>query len=128
MAPAYRPEGTAGDLGRLDKDGLLYVLGRKNGLINSGGVKIIPEQVEAILCQCPGVEQAAVGGLADVNKGQRVCAWVVKNRDNLTTTDVLAFCRQKLRPHAWPQKVVFVETLPLNASGKIDRLQLLAGG
>lgn len=128
LAPAYRPEGTAGDLGRLDDDGLLYVLGRKNGLINSGGVKVIPEQVEAILCQCPGVEQAAVGGVADANKGQRVCAWVVKSQASLAAADVLAFCRQKLRPHAWPQKVVFVETLPLNASGKIDRLQLLAGG
>ena len=127
LAPAYRPEGTAGDLGRVDEDGLLYVLGRKNGLINSGGVKVIPEQVEAILCQCPGVEQAAVGGVADANKGQRVCAWVVKSQESITAADILAFCRKKLRPHAWPQKIVFVETLPLNASGKIDRLRLLTG-
>ena len=124
LAPACRPKATAGDLGRTDEWGYLYVLGRKNGLINSGGVKVIPEQVETILCQCPGIAQAAVGGVADENKGQRVCAWVVRNQPGLSVADILAFCRQKLRPHYCPQKIIFVDALPLNTSGKIDRLRL----
>lgn len=128
LSPAYRPEGSAGDLGRLDEEGFLYVLGRKSGLINSGGIKIIPEQLESVLGECPGVEQAVVAGIADADKGERVCAWVVKKQDELTTADMLAFCRQKLRPHYWPQKIVFVEALPLNANGKIDRLRLLTDG
>ena len=127
LSPAYRPEGSAGDLGRLDEEGFLYVLGRKSGLINSGGIKIIPEQLESVLGECPGVAQAMVAGIADADKGERVCAWVVKKQDKFTTADLLAFCRQKLRPHYWPQKIVFVEALPLNANGKIDRLRLLTG-
>lgn len=125
LAPAYRPEGTAGDLGRMDDDGFLYVLGRKSGLINSGGVKVIPEQLEAVLLQCPGVVQAVVGGIADADKGEKVCAWIVKQQEMLTATEVLAFCRQQLRPHYWPQKIVFCASLPLNANGKIDRRRLL---
>lgn len=124
LAPAYRPRATVGDLGRLDAAGNLYVLGRKNGLINSGGVKIIPEQVETVLCQCPGVSQAVVDGIDDDIKGQRVCAWVVKTNPVLTAVDILSFCRTKLRRHYCPQKIIFVEELPLNTNGKIDKLRL----
>lgn len=124
LAPAYRPRATVGDLGRLDAEGYLYVLGRKNGMINSGGVKVIPEQVEAVLCQCPGVSQAVVGGVDDELKGQRVCAWIVKNKPTLTAVDILSFCRTKLRNHYYPQKIIFVEEFPLNTSGKIDLLRL----
>ncbi len=127
LAPSYHPKATAGDLGRWDEAGYLYVLGRKNGLINSGGVKVIPEQVEAILGQCPGVAQAVVGGVDDDDRGQRICAWIVRAWPNITKADVLAFCREKLRPHTWPQTIVFVESLPLTASGKIDRLRLRNG-
>ena len=128
LAPAYRPEGTAGDLGRLDEDGFLYVLGRKSGLINSGGVKVIPEQLETVLLQCPGVAQAVVAGIADLEKGERVCAWIVKRQESFTAAELLAYCRQRLRPHYCPQKIVFRESLPLNGNGKIDRLRLLSGG
>lgn len=124
LAPAYRPRATVGDLGRIDAEGYLYVLGRKNGMINSGGVKVIPEQVEAILCQCPGVYQAVVGGVDDDLKGQRVCAWIVKNKPTLTAADILSFCRKKLRSHYYPQKIIFIDELPLNTNGKTDLLRL----
>ena len=127
LAPDFRPAATAGDLGYLDDAGYLYVLGRKNGLINSGGVKVIPEQVEAVLNQCPGVAQAAVGGVTDADRGERVCAWILRAGAHVTAAEVLAFCRDKLRPHTWPQRIVFVEALPLTANGKIDRLRLRVG-
>lgn len=124
LAPQYRPIATVGDLGRLDKDGYLYLLGRKQGIINTGGVKVIPEQVETILLQCPGITEAVVAGIADPLRGQRVCAWVVKNETTLTIGDILDFCRKKMRHHYCPHKIIFVDELPTNKNGKIDRIKL----
>jgi len=124
LAPHYRPKATVGDLGRLDTEGYLYLLGRKHGIINTGGIKVIPEQVEAVLLQCPGIRQAVVGGIHDPLRGQRVCAWVVKNTASLTTEEILAFCRTKIRQQYCPHKIIFVDEIPINKNGKIDRIRL----
>lgn len=124
LAPKYRPKATVGDLGRLNTEGYLYLLGRKHGIINTGGVKVIPEQVEAILLQCPGITEAVVQGIPDPIRGQKVCAWVVKNKSTLTTADILDFCRKKMRHHYCPHKIIFVDELPINKNGKIDRVKL----
>jgi long-chain acyl-CoA synthetase len=122
MAPDYRPKATVGDLGRLDKEGYLYLLGRKHNIINTGGVKVIPEQVEAVLLQCPGVAEAVVGGIDDPIRGQKICAWIVKNQATLMAADIFAFCQNKMRPHYYPQKIIFLNEIPLNKNGKIDRI------
>lgn len=124
LAPKYKPKATVGDLGRIDQDGYLYLLGRKQGIINAGGIKIIPEQVEAILLQCPGVTEAIVGGIDDPLRGQRVYAWVVKDKTNLLPTDILDFCRKNLRHHYCPHKIIVMDKMPINKSGKIDRIKL----
>lgn len=128
LAPKYRPKATVGDLGRVDSEGYLYLLGRKSGLINTGGIKVIPEEVEVVLRECPGVADAAVAGITDPVKGQKVCAWLVRKSQNLTAPDVLAFCRKRLRPHYCPQSIVFLKALPLNASGKVDKRRLVSDG
>jgi len=94
------------------------------GIINSGGVKVVPEQVEAVLLQCPGIAEAAVGGIDDPIRGQLVCAWLVKNRPELKNRDVLAFCRERMFPHCCPRKIIFIEAMPFTASGKVDRKRL----
>lgn len=124
IAPFYRPKATVGDLGSLDDNGYLYLWGRKGGIINTGGIKVIPEQVEAVLLQCPGISAAAVGGIDDPVRGQKVCAWIVKNQMTLTPSDILSFCQRKLRPHYCPQKIIFLDEIPLNQNGKIDRISL----
>lgn len=124
IAPQYKPKATVGDLGRIDHNGYLYLLGRKQGIINSGGIKVIPEQIEEILRHCPGVAEAVVGGVDDPIRGQKICAWIVKNTATLTVTDILEFCRKKLLHHCCPQKIVFIDEIPLNANGKADRLRL----
>jgi long-chain acyl-CoA synthetase len=124
MAPGYKPKATVGDLGRLDKDGYLYLLGRKHNIINTGGVKVIPEQVEAVLLQCPGVAAAVVGGIDDPIRGQKVCAWIVKNQATIMAADIFAFCQNKMHPHYCPQKIIFLNEIPLNQNGKIDRISL----
>ena len=124
LAPEYRPKASIGDLGRLGDDGCLYLQGRVQGLINSGGVKVVPEQVESVLLQCPGVAEAAVGGIDDPVRGQVVCAWLVKNRPELTSRDVLAFCRSRMFAHCCPKKIIFIDSMPLTTGGKIDKRQL----
>lgn len=124
LAPQYRPKASIGDLGQLDDQGYLSLHGRMQGIINSGGVKVVPEQVEAVLLQCPGIAEAAVGGIDDPIRGQLVCAWLVKNRPELKNRDVLAFCRERMFPHCCPRKIIFIEAMPLTASGKVDRKRL----
>jgi len=124
IAPAYRPKASVEDLGRLDERGYLYLLGRKHGIINTGGIKVIPEQVETALIQCPGIAQVVVGGIDDPIRGQKVCAWIVKNQPTLTAGEVLDFCHKKMRPHYCPQKIIFLDKIPLNSNGKIDRINI----
>ncbi len=124
LAPAHRPKATVGDLGRLDEDGFLYLLGRKQGIINTGGIKVIPEQVEKILLQCSGIAEVVVGGIDDPLRGQKVCAWVVKNEETLQTRDIIEFCRRKMRHHYCPSKIRFIDEIPVNKNGKIDRMRL----
>lgn len=124
IAPNYRPKATVGDLGKLDTKGYLYLLGRKHGMINTSGVKVIPEQVETVLLQCPGISEAVVGGIDDPIRGQKVCAWIVKSKAALTAADIFDFCKAKMRPHHCPQKIIFLDEIPLNQNGKIDRIRL----
>lgn len=124
IAPDYRPKATVGDLGKFDKEDRLYLLGRKHGIINTGGVKVIPEQVETALLQCPGIAEVVVGGIDDPIRGQKVCAWIVKSQATLMTSDIFEFCQKKMRPHYCPQKIIFLDKIPLNTNGKIDRISL----
>lgn len=124
LAPSRRSKGTVGDLGFIDENGYLYLLGRKQGIINAGGVKVIPEQVEKILLECPGISEAVVGGIDDPIRGQKVCAWVVKKEQSLAAGDIIEFCRKKMRPHYCPSKIIFKDEIPVNQNGKIDRMKL----
>lgn len=124
LAPAYRPKATVNDLGKIDEKGNLILLGRRQGLINFGGVKVIPEQVEAVLLQCPGVAEAVVGGVEDPVRGQRVCAWIVRRDQGIKSGNIRAFCRSRLNRPFCPQIIVFVEAIPGLANGKVDRLKL----
>ncbi len=125
LAPSYRPKATANDLGHLDANGYLYLLGRKQGLINTSGIKVIPEELEALLLECPGIQDVVVGGIPDPIRGQKVCAWIVKNKSTLTTTAILDYCRTKIRSHYCPQVIIFIDKLPLMGNGKIDKRKLL---
>ena len=112
IAPAYKPEATVGDLGKLDEDGYLYLLGREHNAINKGGVKISAEYVEQILNLCPGIAESAVKGINDSIRGQKVAAWIVKSDPSLKAKDVKAYCRENLPKHFCPQKCFFIKELP----------------
>lgn len=118
---AHGPAFTVGDLGRLDTDGYLYLDGRREDLVISGGVNVYPVEVENVLREHPGVREAAVFGVPDPQWGQRVCAAVVGDVD----PDALrTLARERLAPPKRPKDYFLLDDLPHTPTGKLQRLVL----
>ncbi|HEU4514432.1 MAG TPA: AMP-binding protein [Nocardioidaceae bacterium] len=118
------PEGpafTVGDLGRLDEDGYLYLEGRREDLVISGGVNVYPVEVEHVLAEHPLVTDVAVFGVDDDRWGQRVCAAVV---GSASAEELTAWVAERLAPPKRPKEYFPVQALPHTATGKIKRLEL----
>jgi acyl-CoA synthetase (AMP-forming)/AMP-acid ligase II len=114
-----------GDIGVLDSDGYLSLTGRIKEMINQGGEKISPEEIEAVLLEHPAVAEAAAFGVADAKYGEEVWAAVVLKGD--ADADALkAFCRARLADFKVPKQIRIVSALPKNATGKIERRDLSA--
>ncbi len=110
----------SGDLGRMDEDGLLYIVDRKKDMIIRGGENVYPVEVEEVLYEIPELLEAAVVGVPHEVYGEVPKAYaVLKQGQTLTEEDVLTYCRQKLAKYKLPAEVVFLDTLPRNASGKV---------
>jgi long-chain acyl-CoA synthetase len=114
---------TVGDLGRLDGDGYLWLDGRRDDLIITGGVNVYPLEVEQALADLPGLDDVAVFGVEDERWGQRVCAAVVGDVDPAA---VLDRARARLAPYKVPKDVYVVAELPRTGSGKVRRSDLAA--
>jgi long-chain acyl-CoA synthetase len=110
-----------GDVGRLDDAGYLYLEGRREDLIISGGVNVYPLEVEQILGEHPAVTDIAVYAVDDPEWGQRVCAAVV---GNVSEDELTAYAREHLAPPKRPKTWVFVDELPRTLTGKVRRDQL----
>jgi o-succinylbenzoate---CoA ligase len=110
------------DVGHLVADGRLTVRGRADEMINTGGEKVAPAEVAAILEGCPGVREAAVFGAPDVQWGERVTAAVVPTDPAAPPrlTDLQAAVRQRMPAHAAPRALILVPAMPLLPSGKPD--------
>ena len=118
-----------GDMGWLDADGELYVAGRVDDMIISGGENIHPVEVEDVLARHPDVADVAVIGEPDARWGERVVAFVVPRRPALTVEAIDAYCRQAhdLASFKRPRRIVFAREIPKTASGKILRRLLRDG-
>lgn len=115
-----------GDLGFLDADGSLHYMGRKKELINRGGEKIVPSQVEAALLQIPQIECCKVMGIPDPMLGEEVCACIVlRDGSILSADDIRQMLKDKLAAFKLPREILFFQAFPLNAAGKIQLNQLL---
>lgn len=114
-----------GDVGYMDRDGFLVLSGRTKEVIKSGGVTVIPGEVEAALVSHPFVREAAVIGIPDDFWGEAVHAFVVLNTGaTITGPEIIAFCRQSLTGYKTPKHVHFVDTLPRTGIGKISRREI----
>ncbi|HUF96935.1 MAG TPA: class I adenylate-forming enzyme family protein [Ilumatobacter sp.] len=118
-AAAWRGDSfSVGDLGRLDQDGYLYLDGRREDLIISGGVNVYPLEVEQVIGEHPGVSDIAVYAEPDDQWGQRVCAAVV---GTASEADLVALARERLVPPKRPKTWAIVDELPRTLTGKVRR-------
>ncbi|BAH50696.1 AMP-binding protein [Rhodococcus opacus] len=121
--PGERGWQTVGDIGYLDSDGYLYLTGRRNQLIISGGVNIYPQEIEDLLLLHPAVSDVAVVGLPHSEYGEVVAAYVVPREQLLNEVQVesilTAYCRSKLAGYKCPRRFVVVDNLPRGDNGKL---------
>ncbi len=114
-----------GDIGRIDEDGFLYILGRTKDVIIRGGHNIHATDVEEVLHQHPGVREATVVGVAHPVLGEDVAAVVVpRDGHHLDPAEVAAFCRSRLADYKAPRRVEVRDELPRNATGKVRKREL----
>ncbi|AYH43560.1 malonyl-CoA synthase [Azoarcus sp. DN11] len=113
-----------GDLGRLEADGYLTIIGRSKDLVITGGLNVYPKEIETVIDALPGVVESAVIGVPHPDFGEAVTAVVVRDRANgaaLTEGSVIAAVKAQLANFKVPKSVVFVDDLPRNAMGKVQK-------
>ncbi len=116
---------STGDVGRMDASGRLFVDGRDDEMIVSGGENVFPREVEDLLADHEGIEEAAVIGVDDAEFGQRLKAFVVaREGSGLDEDGVKDYVKHNLARYKVPREVVFVAELPRNATGKVLKREL----
>jgi long-chain acyl-CoA synthetase len=133
-----RPEATAeatdsrgwfrtGDVGTRDAEGYLYIVDRKKDMIIRGGFNVYPRELEEVLLTHPDVSLAAVAGVPHPSHGEEVKAFVVRVPGaTLTETELIAWCRRNMAAYKYPRVVEFRDSLPMTATGKILKRELVA--
>lgn len=123
----FREDGyfITGDLGFVDADGYVHIVGRDKDLIISGGYNVYPKEVERVIDEVPGVVESAVIGLRHPDFGEGVAAAVVVERGaSLTEADIIASLQDRLARYKQPKKIFFVTDLPRNVMGKVQKNRL----
>lgn len=114
-----------GDIALIDDDGYTYIKDRLKDVINSGGFKVYPSEVENILQSHDAIKMVAIKGVSDDYFGEAVKAYIVKNENkDISYEDIKEYCKDKLASYKIPKTVTFVDSLPISAAGKILRKDL----
>jgi fatty-acyl-CoA synthase len=117
---------SSGDVGHFDEHGLLFVDGRDDDMIVSGGENVFPQEVENLLLERPDVFDAAVVGVDDVEFGKRLRAFVVAEPGATPDAEeIKAYVKSTLARYKVPREVIFLDDLPRNATGKLLRRELV---
>ncbi len=130
-----RPEATAeamrngwfhtGDIAKMDEDGYFYIVDRVKDMIIRGGYNVYPREVEEALYEHPGVAEVAVVGAPHEELGEEVTAVVaMKEGESATEEEMISFAKERVAAYKYPRRVVFMEELPKNATGKILKREL----
>jgi acyl-CoA synthetase (AMP-forming)/AMP-acid ligase II len=130
------PDGTAaaidadgwlhtGDIGVMDERGYLRITDRKKDMYIVGGFNAYPAEIENMMLAHPAVSQVAVVGMPDARMGEVGCAFVItRPGESLDAEEFVAWCRERMANYKVPRRVDVVDTLPLNATGKVDKVRL----
>ena len=119
------------DIGRIDEEGFVFLDGRRDDLLISGGVNVYPLEVELALVEMPGIAEIAVFGVDDERWGSRVCAAVVAERNDppagkLSERSIGEFAATVLAPYKRPKEIFLVDEIPKSPTGKVKRSSLAA--
>lgn len=114
----------SGDIGIMDEGGYVKIIDRKKDMIIVSGFKVFPNEVEEVLSLMPGVLECAVIGTPDDDTGEAVKAFIVKDQEDLSEEQVLAYCKQQLTNYKRPKHIIFRSELPKTNVGKILRREL----
>lgn len=130
-----RPEETAqalrdgwmltGDLAYKDEQGYLFLCGRKRDVIRSAGMNIYPAEVEPVLVAHPKISEAALIARPDVERGEVAVACVLV-REACTPDEINAWCRERLASHKRPREIIILDSMPMTASGKVLKRELIS--
>jgi malonyl-CoA/methylmalonyl-CoA synthetase len=111
-----------GDLGKIDAQGYLHIVGRGKDLVISGGLNVYPKEIESAIDAVPGVVESAVIGVAHPDLGEAVTAIVVREKDaTADETTIAAMLDGELAKYKQPKRILFVDELPRNAMGKVQK-------
>jgi len=121
-----------GDLGYMDKEGYLYIVGREKELIIRGGENISPKEIDNVLYKHPAIADAAVAGIPDKIYGEEIAAFVIlkenqeKTQEEIKTIEkeIIEHCKKHLAEYKCPKTVKFIKNIPVTGSGKVQRRKL----
>ncbi len=118
-----------GDVGVMDEDGYVRITGRIKEMFIVGGFNCYPAEIEIILCGMPGIARAAVIGVPDERMGEVARAYLVKDvvkdaQAQLDEAAVIEWAKDKMANYKVPRSVIFLDELPMNAGGKVDKAAL----
>ena len=113
-----------GDVAKIDEDGYIYIVDRKKDMILVSGFNVYPNEVEAVISACPGVQETAVIGVPCDSTGEKIKAFIIACDQTLTEQQVKDYCYQHLTRYKVPKDIVFRDELPKSNVGKILRRAL----
>ena len=113
-----------GDIAVMDDEGFLRIVDRKKDMILVSGFNVYPNEVENVIASMPGVLEVGVVGVPSAKSGETVKAVIVRKDPALTADDVKKYCRTQLTGYKMPREIIFVDSLPKTAVGKILRREL----
>ena len=113
-----------GDIATMNDEGFLKIVDRKKDMIISSGYNVYPNELEDYLATHPDILEAGVIGVDDKNRGEYIKAFVVSKNESLSSSDIIAFCKNGLTEYKVPKKIVFLKELPKTNVGKILRREL----
>jgi fatty-acyl-CoA synthase len=115
----------SGDLGVMDSEGFVSIVGRIKDMIIRGGENVYPREIEEVLYTYPGIQDAAVFGISDEKYGEEVCAWIQPKEDTrLDEQAIRAFLKDKLAYFKMPRYIRFVESYPMTVTGKLQKFKM----
>ncbi len=115
----------SGDLGIMDDEGYLRIVGRIKDMIIRGGENVYPREVEEFLYTHPAIAEVQVFGIPDPKMGEEVCAWIqLVSGESLTEDDVKSFCQGQITHFKIPKHIRFVEEYPMTVTGKIQKFKM----